>query len=768
MDTTVYNDIREGVLFGLGKIPVVGGLVDALVGALWPEKSESIWDQIQGDVQSLVNQSLSTEVNSDAQGAMQGMQKAFYLYTQDFNTWSNNKTGTTDMLTSWGNANAVFTGGSFKFQESGYEVLLLPLFVQMANLQLALLRDRVANGVTWGRSAAEHANDSNDMFTQISIYLSWVGKWVIAGNPNSVAPTYPYTTNTHWYLPWWAGQNAWRRQMILTVLDFAALWPYFHPDAYPNPVSVVLQREIYSDPHGQSDQSGDDYEEHLTVTTPGAAREQVVYPVLFDPYDPLPFAYSPVSRIQSWTWSDGIIPRLASVEFTFADGSTLTSGLPGAPFNAGSDSNTIPAGSSVTSVNSYAFISDAGYYHQQTTDQGSPYNQVYLHRFNCSGPGASFTVGPTQSSPADYGATFSYAQHELSSMYMLGLSRTGANGSDQGVAGAIYGFKFAGVGTVYPFANMGIGATSAGFYVATVSPDQSGLATLWSFDTKFGFKGSTQLTHSGAAKVTADLCMSPPTTTPDVPRLGVVVFPASELAVSVVYQNVNGWFTNVVVGLPGTVGTLGNTDAASEPARASLDSDHHLTMYQTTGTSPGTMFVQTGASGPGSLCQLQSKGRPALIAANGSYYFAGQASDGSFNLMIASSTDGSFSGGAKACAGYSLQGTPALAYVNGNFIVAFRANDGSNQLLIGVSPTWGFSAPPAPCAGIRLHGSPSMTVVGNTAYLVYQPCENAGDAYPFRVISTTDGLNWYNAINPGSGRAAYVPSQDEINGLSGS
>jgi hypothetical protein len=41
--------------------------------------------------------------------------------------------------------------------------------------------------------------------------------------------------------------------MTLDVLDSAAIWPYMNPATYPDPVTVTLTPEIYSDAQGTWD-----------------------------------------------------------------------------------------------------------------------------------------------------------------------------------------------------------------------------------------------------------------------------------------------------------------------------------------------------------------------------------------------------------------------------------------------------------------------------------------------------------------------------------
>jgi hypothetical protein len=325
-----------------------------------------------------------------------------------------------------------------------------------------------------------------------------------------------------------------------------------------------------------------------------------------------------------------------------------------------------------------------------------------------------------------------------------------------------------------PTANPCIHFTSVyGFFVAMVSPDQSGLVTLWNFNPSFKLNKTAQLSTSGSDKITGASQIAPAAGLA-LARPGPAILPRADDAFEILYPSAGGNLVRVTVGaaLAG-VGVADqsdgvSSDAAAAQAAASVAGDYMIAFTKANAPSPGMVWVEGVLSGTWSsqFVQLGSCDRPALLTVNGTYYFAGRASDGSNQLMVASTAANmSFPGGARACSGYALQGSPALAYNNGNFLVAFRANDGSNQLFIGMSSSWPFTAPPAPCAGIRLQGSPSMVTNAGTVYLVYQPCESAGDTYPFRVIKSTDGQNWYDAINKGPGRVGYVPSQNLLNGL---
>ncbi|RKH57784.1 hypothetical protein D7V93_18005 [Corallococcus llansteffanensis] len=139
-----------------------------------------------------------------------------------------------------------------------------PQFAQFANLHLSLLRDGVLFGSSWGWTA-DYLQQQQQLLTQT---LKDSVSYVDTTYQNSFTPLDPGILNSPLKPPIPAvapppylgsmdmGQtlflwtNTYVRQMTRMALDFATLWPYFDPSAYPPPVSIQLKSEIYSDPIG--------------------------------------------------------------------------------------------------------------------------------------------------------------------------------------------------------------------------------------------------------------------------------------------------------------------------------------------------------------------------------------------------------------------------------------------------------------------------------------------------------------------------------------
>ncbi len=136
------------------------------------------------------------------------------------------------------------------FMSKGYEVLLLPLLAQMANLHLALLRDGASFGSGWGWTPDIVRDMKTKLTDAIKSYGDWVTKWYQTGYDQVALPqkgTDPRAGGKDLPMIQWAARNKYVRGMTLQVKDSAFYWPYFAPNSGPVP---KLTREIYSDPQG--------------------------------------------------------------------------------------------------------------------------------------------------------------------------------------------------------------------------------------------------------------------------------------------------------------------------------------------------------------------------------------------------------------------------------------------------------------------------------------------------------------------------------------
>lgn len=251
--------IRMLLLAALGKIPEAGGIVSALVGAYW-NPQQNIWDELKAEVQALIEHDLAKYDEQQVQDDLDGLKKVledFRAACRDGNLLS--------MGTQWEICKDLFDIQLPHFQTSGYQLQLLLLFVQYANLYFALLRDGLDKGASWGKTPREMQTILTTLTDDVNAFQTYVQK-VIA---TSVAAKQAATVSDRHTVEPYRTTNAFLRELTLNASDVADVWQYFLPSRVaPNP---PFMRYVYSDPMGTSD---DNYED-VAVIPPAAFGQHV-------------------------------------------------------------------------------------------------------------------------------------------------------------------------------------------------------------------------------------------------------------------------------------------------------------------------------------------------------------------------------------------------------------------------------------------------------------------------------------------------------------
>lgn len=238
--TTVTN--------ALFSVPEVGTVLSTLTSIFWPSSGEDVWGEIKAQVEAVMDKKISDLVYQDVQESLQGLQAVVNSYLEIVDS------GDTEVISErWSAANADFIQQLPSFQASGYEVLLLPLFAQYVNLYQSLLRDGIMKGASWGWNDDVVSSVSSDMTQYTLQFMQWVDTWYSSGYQSIVSTT---KSDDHACEPF-KTVNAWVRTMTLGVRDHRWLWGYVSEAAHGlGPFTVYLAREIYTDPKGTCDDSG--------------------------------------------------------------------------------------------------------------------------------------------------------------------------------------------------------------------------------------------------------------------------------------------------------------------------------------------------------------------------------------------------------------------------------------------------------------------------------------------------------------------------------
>ncbi|NEU70267.1 hypothetical protein GK091_25545 [Spirosoma agri] len=239
----------------LGEIPYVGALLSALVDIFWNTQTDP-WDEIKDRVDQVVTQKLSDFVYQqikDQLGSLSdavpgGMIGAMTLYLNEVKAYvetskTNPNADPTSVREQWVATRTVFVTALPLFQSKGYEVSLLGLFTQFANMHLSLLRDGVISGKAWGRSDADQQQDILDLQKAIKGYADYTYDTLELGYANAIAYALDHGKDP---CDAAAAGVLYASTMTLLAQDYAATWSYFDVTLYPNGPRIPLRREIYS------------------------------------------------------------------------------------------------------------------------------------------------------------------------------------------------------------------------------------------------------------------------------------------------------------------------------------------------------------------------------------------------------------------------------------------------------------------------------------------------------------------------------------------
>jgi hypothetical protein len=238
--STIREMIVNDIVYLLEQVPVAGKAVEIIQNVvLAPDH----WEEIRSDAEALVNKKISQAVFSSMVANLQGLSNNLTEYVEATNTSKNNPAYIGEKFN--------VAKGDFNQQVPSYQiqdqrVLLLPLFAQMANMHLTLLRDGAVFSDQWGFTREVQKSLKQELIQTIDRY----GKYVKTtyGEGLSVAVAQPGTN-----VDQFNAKYGYIREMTLNVLEYAELWPAFDISQPQQPSSMIdFDREIYSDAFGSS------------------------------------------------------------------------------------------------------------------------------------------------------------------------------------------------------------------------------------------------------------------------------------------------------------------------------------------------------------------------------------------------------------------------------------------------------------------------------------------------------------------------------------
>ncbi|WP_080055642.1 insecticidal delta-endotoxin Cry8Ea1 family protein [Spirosoma aerolatum] len=245
-----WNDqIKSLILLGLTTaVPEGGEILGFFVETFWPSSGDDVWSQVREQVEALIDEKIADDVYGRVSANLDGLKNVIINYTNAINNQG-------DIKTNWVDLRNDFSLYQPNFQQTGDEVLLLPLFAHFANMYLATLRDAVIHGSEWGMAPGDVAQAQSDLTQKITEFTTYTANWYSSHASDLLSKT-PENNNTN--QPFFA-VNTYERQMTLSVLHFMDTWQYYDISRFPNgavdssgtPINLFY-REIYSDPYGNT------------------------------------------------------------------------------------------------------------------------------------------------------------------------------------------------------------------------------------------------------------------------------------------------------------------------------------------------------------------------------------------------------------------------------------------------------------------------------------------------------------------------------------
>nr|BAD35157.1 cancer cell-killing Cry protein parasporin-3 [Bacillus thuringiensis]BAD35160.1 cancer cell-killing Cry protein parasporin-3 [Bacillus thuringiensis] len=281
-------DVRDAVITSINiasyllSVPfppagVAAGILGALLGLLWPTNTQAVWEAFMNTVEALINQKLDEYARSKAISELNGLKNVLELYQDAADDWNENPGDLRNknrVLTEFRNVNGHFENSMPSFAVRNFEVNLLPVYAEAANLHLLLLRDAVKFGEGWGMSTDPGA-ERDDMYRRLRSRTEIYTDHCVNTYNQGLQQAKSLQANVSDYsrYPWtqynqsggfsyreakgeyrgtenWNLYNAFRRDMTILVLDIIAQFPTYDPGLYSRPVKSELTREVYTDIRG--------------------------------------------------------------------------------------------------------------------------------------------------------------------------------------------------------------------------------------------------------------------------------------------------------------------------------------------------------------------------------------------------------------------------------------------------------------------------------------------------------------------------------------
>ncbi|MFY0521509.1 insecticidal delta-endotoxin Cry8Ea1 family protein, partial [Lysinibacillus sp. UGB7] len=201
--------------------------------------STTIWRNLITHTEELLEKQLSETARENALFELSVIRSQLSSYISAFDFWKanpNNANAVDEVRHRFQSTHSEFVGAIPAFESYGDNtLLLLPVYAQIANLHLLLLREGVIYANQWHLSRAEGDLYHQNLLRYTEDYINHCSNWYDQGFNQ-------FRSNGDWNR-----FNNYRRFMTINVLDFISLFSNYDARMYSFPTNMELTREIYSD-----------------------------------------------------------------------------------------------------------------------------------------------------------------------------------------------------------------------------------------------------------------------------------------------------------------------------------------------------------------------------------------------------------------------------------------------------------------------------------------------------------------------------------------
>ncbi|ALL11835.1 hypothetical protein BTXL6_11205 [Bacillus thuringiensis] len=222
--------------------------IKEIFNCLWPMNADSqfIWQLCIAHLESLIQFDMPKSLKHNIFKRLQNIENEMKVYEKSFDEWqrtSNENVKKQELKKIIFNIESFLEECIRFFAMEKYELLLLVIYAQIANLHLLILRISLIYGEELDLTQEEQSVYQNKLISKIKLYTNYCTHQYKRGLFR-IKKMQDYSCNS---IEKWNLFNAYQKDMTLMVLDIISIWPTYDYSRYPMKTKIELTREIWTD-----------------------------------------------------------------------------------------------------------------------------------------------------------------------------------------------------------------------------------------------------------------------------------------------------------------------------------------------------------------------------------------------------------------------------------------------------------------------------------------------------------------------------------------